>query len=202
MKIITLRVGQLGTNCYLIESDEKVGIIDPGDDGGYIIDQIQRLELSTAWILATHGHFDHVLAAMELSLTFKIPFYIHPKDEFLLKNSHDAAFYFTKVKTEPFLIKPNFIKENDVLKIGSSIFKIIEVPGHTPGSICLYSKSENVLFCGDLVFAGGNVGRTDFKYSSEDNLWRSIKKILKRSKNTKIFPGHGENLELGDLRFS
>ena len=74
MKIITLRVGQLGTNCYLIESDEKVGIIDPGDDGQYIIDQIQRLELSPTWILATHGHFDHVMGATEIKLAYNIPF--------------------------------------------------------------------------------------------------------------------------------
>lgn len=202
MKIVTFRIGQLGTNCYLIESDGKVGIIDPGDDGEYIIEQIQRLELSPVWILATHGHFDHVLAAMELSLTFKIPFYIHPKDEFLLKNAHESAFYFTNVKVEPFLIKPNFIKENTILIVGSLVFKIIEVPGHTPGSVCLYSKSENILFCGDLVFAGKGVGRTDFKYSSEDNLWRSIKKVLKLSKNTKIYPGHGESLKVEDLQFS
>lgn len=202
MRIITLKVGQLGTNCYLIESDREVGIIDPGDDGEYIIEQIQRLELSPVWILATHGHFDHVLVAMELSLTFKIPFYIHPKDEFLLKNAHESAFYFTNVKVEPFLIKPNFIKENNILIVGSLVFKIIEVPGHTPGSVCLYSKSENILFCGDLVFAGKGVGRTDFKYSSEDNLWRSIKKVLKLSKNTKIYPGHGESLKVEDLQFS
>lgn len=199
MRIITLKVGQLGTNCYLIESDREVGIIDPGDDGEYIIEQIQRLELSPVWILATHGHFDHVLVAMELSLTFKIPFYIHPKDEFLLKNAHESAFYFTNVKVEPFLIKPNFIKENNILIVGSLVFKIIEVPGHTPGSVCLYSKSENILFCGDLVFAGKGVGRTDFKYSSEDNLWRSIKKVLKLSRNTKIYPGHGESLKVEDL---
>ncbi|MDO8657138.1 MAG: MBL fold metallo-hydrolase [Candidatus Levybacteria bacterium] len=199
MDVVVLRVGQLSTNCYLLCSKDKVGIIDPGDDGEYIISQIQKLELSPVWVAATHGHFDHVLAGMALALTYKIPFFIHPKDEFLLKDAHKSALHFTGVKFEPFIIKPDFVSTGNVLKVENVNLKVIETPGHTPGSICLYSKAEKILFCGDLVFENGGVGRTDFSYSSEKNLWDSIKKISKLPKDTTIYSGHGQNLEVGDL---
>lgn len=201
MRITTLAVGHLGTNCYLVESKNEVGIIDPGDDGEYIIDIIQRKELNPVWAIATHGHFDHVLAAMEIALTFKIPFYIHAKDEFLLKDAHRSANFFTGTEVEPFVIKADYMEEKDVLKVGDVQFEVIETPGHTPGLVCLYSKTEKVLFCGDLVFAGGGVGRTDFKYSSEKDLWHSIKKISKLPKDTIVYPGHGEKLKINDINF-
>ena len=202
MEVITLKVGQLRTNCYLLSSKNEVGIIDPGDDGEYIISQIQKMELSPVWVLTTHGHFDHVLAGIEICLTYKIPFFINPKDEFLLKEAHKSAFNFTGAKVEPFVIEADYIKDGDVLKIGNFNLKVIGTFGHTPGSVCLYSKIENVLFCGDLVFEGGGVGRTDFSYSSEKDLWESIKKISKLPKNTTIYPGHGENLKVEDLKFN
>lgn len=204
MKVITLKVGQLGTNCYLVESNNETGIIDPGDDGEYIIQEIQKYNLNPVWVCATHGHFDHVLAAMELSLTFKIPFYINEKDEFLVKDAHKSALHFTGAIVEPILIKPDFIKDGDILKVGDVKFEIIETPGHTPGSVCLYSKNlpagRQALFCGDLVFAGG-VGRSDFKYSCEDDLWHSIQKISKLPKDTIIYSGHGTRFNVRDINF-
>ncbi|MBM3209699.1 MBL fold metallo-hydrolase, partial [Candidatus Shapirobacteria bacterium] len=72
MKVCCLAVGQLATNCYLAvdEKTRKAIIIDPGDDGGFIIQKILDLRLEPVSIVATHGHFDHVLAATELKLAF------------------------------------------------------------------------------------------------------------------------------------
>ncbi|MCL4415585.1 MAG: MBL fold metallo-hydrolase, partial [Actinobacteria bacterium] len=103
---------------------------------------------------------------------------------------------------EPFIIKPDFITDGDIIKVGDIQFKLMGAPGHTPGSICLYSKIEKALFCGDLVFEGGGVGRTDFKYSSEKDLWESIDKISKLPGDTVIHPGHGESLRVKDLKFA
>ena len=79
MKIERLIVGQLQTNCYLVwDRTTRQGIIiDPGDDAEYILNRIRDLEMKPLYILATHGHFDHVLAVFELKLAFKIPFLIH-----------------------------------------------------------------------------------------------------------------------------
>ena len=200
MKIITLPVGQMGTNCYLIESDGEVGIIDPGDDGDYIIRKIQDLEAKPVWVASTHGHFDHVLAVSELCLSLNIPFYLNPQDDFLLKKAKNNAEYFLGTSVDPILIKSLPLSSAKKLKVGKVEFKIIETPGHTPGSICLYCKKEKVIFDGDLIFEGGMVGRTDFEYCSKGNLKKSIKKIFKLPEETIIYPGHGEESTLGKTK--
>ena len=76
MKVERLIVGQLQTNCYLVwdkVSGEGV-IIDPGDDADLVLNRLRDLEIKPLFILATHGHFDHVLAVLELKLALGIPF--------------------------------------------------------------------------------------------------------------------------------
>jgi glyoxylase-like metal-dependent hydrolase (beta-lactamase superfamily II) len=70
---------------------------------------------------------------------------------------------------------------------------VIETPGHTPGSICLFAKNEGLLFTGDTIFAEGQVGRTDFSYSSAKDHKTSLKKIFKLLDNTIIYPGHKDS---------
>lgn len=198
MQIIPLAVGQFGTNCYLVESNGQVGIIDPGDDGEYIIDQIEKNGWKVAWVVATHGHFDHVLAVTELALTYKVPFYSNPKDKFLLKRADETAAYFIHFNVEPVAVDSEPFGKT--LSLGKEKFEIMDMPGHTPGGVCLYNKKNNVMFGGDLVFAGGGVGRTDFKYSSNENLLDSIMELLKLPEETVIYPGHGESLHVKDLK--
>ena len=103
MKIETLVVGQLQTNCYLVW-DEKVGegiIIDPGDDADYIINKLRDFNITPKAILATHGHFDHLLAVNELKLAFKIPFLLHQKDLPLLKHMRESTMHFTGADEGP-----------------------------------------------------------------------------------------------------
>ncbi|MDD2822868.1 MAG: MBL fold metallo-hydrolase [Candidatus Daviesbacteria bacterium] len=196
MKIVTLEVGGLKTNCYLVSSGDEVGIIDPGDDADYIIRKIQTDNLKPVWIAVTHGHFDHVLAVSELALAFNIPFYMHPDDEFLLNRAKETAEHFLGVYADPVLVEPKDLKEGAKLKVGSEELEVIETPGHTPGGICLYSKSNKALFCGDLIFDRGTVGRTDFKYSSEEKMEQSIKKILKLPENVTVYPGHSDKTSI------
>ncbi|KKR80605.1 MAG: Metallo-beta-lactamase family protein [Candidatus Daviesbacteria bacterium GW2011_GWA1_41_61] len=200
MKIIPLIVGQLKTNCYLVEASGNVGIIDPGDDGEYIIDQIAKLNLKPFWVAATHGHFDHVLAVSEIALTCKIPFYIHPKDLFLLKQAKNSAEHFTAVKADPLLVEPFPFPEEKTLSLGEEKLEVIETPGHTPGGVCLYSKKDHLLVCGDLLFAGGIVGRTDLRYASFSQLAKSVKKILKLAGRTMVYPGHGGDTTVEELK--
>lgn len=191
MKIVTLPVGQVGTNCYLVEDNGEVAVVDPGDSGDFIIRKIQDMEVKPVWMATTHGHFDHLLAVTELALTLKIPFYLNSKDKFLLERAKETAEYFLGIPADPVLVEPKSFPDEG-LYVGKVNFEVIETPGHTPGSICLYSKKEKVLFCGDLIFAGGGVGRTDFKYCSEKDLNDSVKKILKLPEETIVYPGHGE----------
>ena len=84
--------------------------------------------------------------------------------------------------------KVEFLKDGDVVKLGSEQIDIIHTPGHTPGSICLYWKGN--LFTGDTLFTEG-MGRTDFKGGSMKDIMESIKrKILTLPDDTVIWPGH------------
>ena len=81
-------------------------------------------------------------------------------------------------------------------------FRIIETPGHTPGSICLYSRENKVAFVGDLVFKGGEIGRYDFSYSDRRKLNQSIKKVLIAfPEDTILYSGHGEEALVKEVKF-
>jgi len=192
-----LVVGQLQTNCYLVFDEKKSEaiIIDPGDNAEYIMRILNDLDVKPTKIVATHGHFDHILAVNELKLAYKIPFLMSKKDEVLLKWMRKSCKFFTEFDSGP---PPKIDKYlNKLLEVGDLKFEIIETPGHSPGSISLYSNKLGVVFVGDVIFAGGGVGRTDFSYSSQKDLEESIKKLLKLPKNTIVYSGHGAETTIG-----
>lgn len=202
MKVESLVVGQLQTNCYLVYCQKTGGclIIDPGDDADFIFNKIKDLDLKPVAIVATHGHFDHVLTVTELKLAYKIPFYLHKKDWTLIKRAGKSAEYFVGTKADPIIKPDKFIKEGDWIKFGQEKLKVIETPGHTPGSISLYSQKDKLVFVGDLIFAYGGVGRTDFSYANQKRLEESIEKILKLPNKTIIYPGHGEQTTIKEVK--
>lgn len=200
MKIRNIVVGRLQTNCYLVIAEEtsEALIIDPGDDADYIIRIITDEKVTPKKILATHGHFDHITAATELQLAYNIPFLIHKKDEFLVRRLSETARYFTGAETGPPPKINGYLKNEQIIRLSKTSFITIGSPGHTPGSLCLYNKKENVLIAGDLIFAGGGIGRSDFSYSSSKDLEASIAKILKLPKNTAVYSGHGPETSIAN----
>lgn len=193
MKTTSLRVGQMGTNCYLLtdKKTEKTLIIDPGDDAEYIMDSLTKLGTDPLWIIATHGHFDHIMAARVLQLAYNIPCFLDESDEFLVDRMRETAQHFLKLReVDPPPVISAFAKPR--LKVGSSTLDIIPLPGHTPGSICVYDPAGAQAFVGDTLFAGGSVGRTDFSYSDPNQLQKSIQRILALPPETTLYPGHGE----------
>lgn len=190
MKIEILQLGQLQTNCYIAHCGGEALIIDPADEAEFIAEKISRLNLKPIAIFATHGHFDHILAAGELQMIFNVPFFIHSADEFLLKEINSSASFWLKQKiNHPLPQNIEFIKNEFSLKFGDCRLKVMETPGHTPGSVCFLSDSA--IFSGDTLFKNG-VGRTDFSYSNADLLKKSLEKIFRLPPETTIYSGHGE----------
>lgn len=220
LDIRTLTVGEMETNCYLVSSSDggakgdssevetKCLIIDPGDDADFITQTILDNKLKPIAIVLTHGHFDHVLGCLELKLNFNIPIYLHEKDAKLYASANQSAAHWLKKKSLKVPSVDQYIKEGDKIPFGNEFLTVIETPGHTPGSICLYSSPLNLksqmsnvkyLFTGDTLFAEG-VGRTNFSYSSPSDLQKSLRKISNlqyQISNFKsqivIYPGHGES---------
>jgi len=200
MRIHTFSLGELQANCYLLENEGNALLIDPADDASFLLEKIQRLNLELVGILATHGHFDHVMAVGEIQMSFNVPFYIHKKDAFLIDRLESTAEHFLGHKQ--IIIPPNKIEFilNDELKIKNFKLKIISSPGHTPGGVCFYFPEETAIFTGDTLFAGA-IGRTDLSYSNKKDLWNSLRTILALPEETTIYPGHGESSYIGQEKY-
>ena len=195
MEIKTLVLGPLNTNCYLLwdEPSLEAMVIDPADEGDLISEEILRNNLQLKYIVLTHGHFDHIMGLLELKLNFpQAQILVHEKDLFLLESLPQRAEYWLKRPVDPAPKPDAFLQNLDYLKIGNYKLKIIHTPGHTPGSICLYN--DGVIFTGDTLFADGNIGRSDFSYSSPADLKKSLQKISKLANSPagerKIYSGH------------
>lgn len=186
-----LILGEMAVNCYLAfdEKSREAIVIDPGDEADYIEKVINDLKLTPALIVATHGHFDHILAATELKLAYNIPFYMSKEDVFLLKKVKNYS-------AIPPKIDKNLIG-SDEIKLGGLKIKALAVPGHTPGSIALLCGKH--AFVGDTVFANGSIGRFDFPYSDKEKLFKSVHSLKKLPKGTIIHPGHGEEFTVDDF---
>lgn len=180
--ITTLTVGQMAANCYLFDHY----IIDPGDDAEYISEMLTRLHIKPVAIIATHGHFDHLMAARALQLAYGIPCYLAAQDTFLARRLKNSARQYLGISTDP----PPIVTELTGTHIGP--FDIVATPGHTPGSVCLYAKDPGMLITGDTIFAGGAVGRSDWQYSDVYALRDSLSRILSFPQETLLYPGHGE----------
>lgn len=203
LTIQRLVVGQMQTNCYLVYDNETHDaiIIDPGEDDSYIIETIQRLNLVPSKIIATHGHFDHILAAYSIQNTFHIPFAIHESDTFLVRQMASSAKHFLGFETHavPPVIDKVLYEGTDE-KVGSQSLKVLQTPGHTPGSISLIDETRSFALVGDLVFAGGGVGRTDFSYSDAQVLKQSIDSLLLYPDEMTVYSGHGEATTIRAIR--
>jgi len=195
IEITTLIVGQMATNCYLLSDPvtHEAAIVDPGDDAEYISDTVFRLHMKPIMIIATHGHFDHIMAAYALTMNYRIPFCIHGDDLFLVDRMEPTARHYLGYKEiDPKPAVDNQISEGQIFMIGNAPVIVCHTPGHTPGSVCLEIPQNNTLLSGDTIFASGAVGRTDYAYGSPAALKRSIGRILSYPKKTRILPGHGQ----------
>ena len=192
MKIHIYPIGEMRANCYLIENEGVAILIDPGDSADFLLSKVLEKNLKLSGIVATHGHFDHVMAVGEIQLTYpKLALHISPDDKFLLNRVVETARHF--LSYEPAVIPVGKTKNlaTGKFELCNLKFEIINAPGHTPGSVCLYLEEQSILFSGDTIFQMG-VGRFDFSYSSKEDLKKSIARILKLPKNTVVYPGHGE----------
>jgi len=189
----------LQANCYILfdHTTHQALVVDPGDAPEYISDVLSRESFIPIGIVATHGHFDHLLGAFGLQETYGVPFYIHPEDAFLVSRMQSSARYFlkrTSIDPGPRVLTP--VNEGALLKIGNGSIRILHVPGHTPGSIALCVPSARAILVGDTLFADGSVGRTDTQYGNQSQLQRSIERIVKEKNMKILYPGHGEPLSM------
>lgn len=193
MKVLTIDVGPLETNCYVAydEDTKEAIVIDPGDDGDRILKLIRTHELKVKHVVNTHGHYDHVGADLFVSSRYMAPVHIHQADR-------PMAFpQMSRYRDEDLSdIDHHFelLDEGDVVEAGSIRLKVLNTPGHTEGCICLYTEGH--LFTGDLLFEGA-IGRTDLPGGSLPTMMRSLRKVAELPDDTIVYPGHGPATTIG-----
>ena len=189
----TFVVGPFGTNCYLLadERTREACVIDPGASPKPVKDELRKNGLELKFIINTHGHGDHIGA----NASFDCPVYIHKLDEEFLTDCEKnlSAQFLFPVRSQK---AAGLLKDGEKVRLGGLELEVLHAPGHTPGSISI--KLDGIVFTGDALFSG-SVGRTDFPYSDERLLIRSIKdKLLVLGDETVIYPGHGPSSTIGE----
>ncbi len=187
--------GNLETNSYLIPCPEGNILVDAPEGAAEAFDQ-KKVSL----LLLTHGHFDHVWDAAKLAERQKCPVVMHPVTQEIVNDRDLLRRIGLDLEVTP-VAATSFLAEGPVTLLGKT-FSIFEVPGHCPGSICLYDSQEGLLYGGDVLFAGG-IGRWDLPGGDRDLLIGGIRsKLLPLPPETVVLPGHGPSTTIGREKIS
>jgi glyoxylase-like metal-dependent hydrolase (beta-lactamase superfamily II) len=211
-RLITVPLGPLESNMYLIAGDTGIFVVDPSVSPERAeeycdLPGLSKGECHVRALLLTHGHHDHIKYVNEWQdayPTAKIFFSSNDRD--LLGNGYMNCSYMEgyevlydfKYSNLAGMYGQNLVKEEDIS------IKVYETPGHTMGSVCFLVTigGEDMLFTGDTVFRG-SVGRTDMPGGSGKDIMESVKRISKLDPGLKIYPGHGPDSTIGDeIRFN
>lgn len=188
MKIITTVVGELGTNCYLLIDEEtrEAALIDPADSPDELSALIEREGVTLRYILLTHGHRDHTLAAPAMHTRFPAAeVYIHRLDA-----SGSGIYHYP---LEGVIDGLKLYDEGDTLPLGSLTISVLHTPGHTAGSVTLLVA--DALFVGDTLFAG-SCGRTDLPGGDVPSMLASLRRLALLEGDYRILPGHMDDTTL------
>ncbi|MBZ1356346.1 MAG: MBL fold metallo-hydrolase [Candidatus Nealsonbacteria bacterium] len=173
MKVRSILVGELNTNCYLIASQKDAFIVDPGGDYEKILKLIEGYNLKA--IILTHYHPDHTLVLNEIKKATNALVLAHGSEKELL--------YLLGITPD------RYIKDEELLSLDDGELKVVHTPGHSKGSICLIAN--DFIITGDTLFENG-YGRTDLPGGSNDQMKKSLEKLKEIIKpGMKIYPGHG-----------
>lgn len=183
-------VGPIQTNCYAYISEGACMVVDPGDSGAAVAEQLADARVD--YIVATHGHGDHVGGVAGLKRACGAPYLIHPADAELATHAGEVS-EIGIAYDDNAPLPDRELSDGDVLHVGTAEFEVIETPGHTPGGIVLLGKgsAEGVAFVGDTLFPGSH-GRTDLAGGDEGQILASLHKLAGRiPPSARLLCGHG-----------
>lgn len=198
MRIKTMVLGAVQTNCYLIYDNEtgRGFVVDPADESETIERACAGLGVKPEAVLLTHGHGDHILAAEDLRKKYGIPVLAGEQERELLADPSlnlSAALGMGSVA----LRADREVRDGEELELAGFRLKVLATPGHTKGSVCYLDEGEKVLFSGDTLFEE-SLGRTDFPTGSVKEIVDSISRVLfALPEEIMVYPGHGEPTTIG-----
>lgn len=196
MNIKIFEFNPIAENTYILYDDTKeCVIIDAGcfypDEKQQLLNFILDNDLIVKHLLNTHLHFDHVLGNKFVADQFHIQPTANKEDTFLLEAMPIQMQMFGFRESEEAPAIGTYIRENDIIQFGKQKLIVLEVPGHSPGSVVFYSEEGNCVFVGDALFRN-SIGRTDLARGNQQQLVDAIKsKLLSLPPDTIVYPGHG-----------
>ncbi|MBL0922734.1 MAG: MBL fold metallo-hydrolase [Phycisphaerales bacterium] len=191
-------LGPFATNCYIVHLGHGAEgwLVDASFDPSPMIERVRRLELRISRILLTHAHGDHIAGLDDLRRAFPgVPVSGHQDERAFFDNpSLNLSIDFDPpVRTSP---PDEYFKGGEELSLGTSRWKVIHTPGHSPGGVAFHCATARTAIVGDTLFAG-SVGRSDFPTSDEGALRRSLRTLCALPDETRILPGHGPATTIG-----
>ena len=174
---------EVTNNIWLLGDDREVIVIDAAHDHLAIAAAVHGRRVPA--IVLTHGHNDHINAAVALQDVVDAPIYLHPDDRMLW----DVVY--------PGLRPDRALVPGSVFSAGGSSARVLHTPGHSPGCCCLHVANEGIVFSGDTLFCGGP-GATGRSYSDFSTIVNSIlTSLLTLPADTIVHTGHGDSTTIG-----
>jgi glyoxylase-like metal-dependent hydrolase (beta-lactamase superfamily II) len=194
--------GPVATVCYLLTDrladDAPWALVDPVDDVLRIWSDRLRDRPPPAAVFVTHGHFDHIGGLAEIAERYpQAPIWVHPDSAAMLTDGtlNGAALFMLPYRPAR---ASHFYREGETVAVGACRFRVLDTPGHCPGSVSLLCGRH--LIAGDVLFAGG-VGRWDLPGADYETLAAAIRdKLMPLPDDTIVYPGHGPATTIGDER--
>jgi glyoxylase-like metal-dependent hydrolase (beta-lactamase superfamily II) len=166
-------------NVWLVGDDHEVLVIDAPHDAAPIVEAISGRRVTA--IVLTHGHNDHITAAVALREATGAPIWFNPADRMLWDVIHPSA------------TPDHDLVEGTTFQVAGTTLAAVSTPGHSPGSTCLHAADLGTVFTGDTLFCGGP-GATGRSYSDHPTIVESIRtRLLTLPGETVVRTGHGDD---------
>jgi glyoxylase-like metal-dependent hydrolase (beta-lactamase superfamily II) len=189
LHIETLVCGPLGNDVYVVSDGEHAIVVDaPLECLSPVQEVLRERKLTLDLIVLTHQHWDHVAEAHLLAQATSAPLAAHTLDAAALAKPRTSRLM-PGVELPPLEVSRE-LNEGDTVVVGDTRLEVLHTPGHTQGSICLYSADDATLLSGDTLFAG-SYGRVDLPGSDARQMADSLRRLSALPPQTRVLPGHG-----------